>query len=180
MKLTKEQIENSPPLEEHQPVSKQYEIQYHQYYTLPYYWVGSELWGAYPDPGGIIHPVPSQPDPDPNDVETQEGHLRSTQEVMNYHVVGKDEECGHIEDFLVDDTTWALRYLIVDTKNFLPGRKVLISPTWLESVSWADRRVYVNLNQEEIKNSPEFNPSLPVNRQYESVLYDYYGRPYYW
>jgi len=68
----------------------------------------------------------------------------------------------------------------VDTRNWLPGKKVLVSPGWIERVSWADRKVYVELTREIIKESPEYDPSAPVNRRYEERLYDYYGRPRYW
>lgn len=167
------------------PVSRQYEIDYHQYYAMPFYWVGQELWGAYPDPTGVVHPVPSQPVPEVEEIEVEEGHLRSVNEVADYHIAAVDGDAvdgdvGHVEDFLVDDITWALRYLVVDTRNWLPDRKVLVSPQWLESVSWVDEKVYVDLETDAIKNSPEFDPSQPVNRQYEIELYDYYSRPHYW
>jgi hypothetical protein len=62
----------------------------------------------------------------------------------------------------------------------LPGKKVLVAPTWIESVSWSESKVHVVLSRETIKNSPEFDPTVPVNREYEARLYDYYGRPVYW
>ena len=178
--LTREQIENSPPLEEHAPVSRQYEIAYHEHYAVPFYWAGNELWGAYPDPAGVVHPLPEQTSPTARDINIDDGHLRSTNEFQNYRIMARDGNAGHIDDFLVDDITWALRYLVVDTRNWLPGRKVLISPEWVESVSWANEKVYVDLNSDMIKDSPEYDPNQPVNRQYEITLYDYYGRPHYW
>jgi hypothetical protein len=69
---------------------------------------------------------------------------------------------------------------VIDTRNWLPGRKVLVAPAWAEQVSWVERKVHVELGRETIKNSPEFDPSMPVNREYEARLYDFYGRPYYW
>ena len=180
LRLTREQIEQSPPLDEHAPVSHQYEINYHQYYALPYYWAGQQLWGAYPDPAGVVHPIPTHSTPEVKEVEAKEGHLRSINEVTGYRIAAVDGDIGHVEDFLIDDETWALRYLVVDTRNWLPGRKVLVSPLWLESIRWADKKVYVDLDTESIKNSPEFDPTRPVNRTYETMLYDYYGRPNYW
>ena len=72
------------------------------------------------------------------------------------------------------------RYIVVDTRNFLPGKKVLISPAWVEKVDWAEGKVRVNLSQEGIRHSPPYNPSAPIDREYESLLYDYYKRPKYW
>ncbi len=178
VRLTRQQIEESPPLEEHAPVSMQYEISYHQYYALPFYWIGQDLWGAYPDPSGVIYPVSDQPAAE--EIVAGEGHLRSTNEVSGYHVSATDGAVGHIDDFLVDDNSWALRYIVVDTRDWLPGRKVLVSPQWLEAVHWIDERVHVDLTGEAIRNSPEFDPAEPVDRRYETALYDYYGRPYYW
>ena len=180
LRLTREQIEQSPSLDEHAPVSRQYEINYHQYYALPFYWVGQELWGAYPDPAGVVHPVSTQPVPELDDIEAEEGHLRSVKEVGGYHIAASDGDVGHVEDFLIDDQTWILRYLVMDTRNWLPGRKVLVSPQWLESIHWVNEKVYIDLSTDAIRNSPEFDPSQPVNRQYETELYDYYGRPRYW
>jgi hypothetical protein len=180
VRLTREQIEQSPTLEEHAPVSRQYEINYYQYYSLPFYWIGQELWGAYPDPAGVLHPVPDEPVQEVEEIEAEEDHLRSTEEVTGYQLAAVDGEIGHVEDFLVDDITWALRYLIVDTGHWLPGRKVLVSPQWLESIHWVDEKVHVKLDTDAIRNSPEFDQSQPVDRQYEIELHDYYGRPYYW
>ncbi|MGD8783362.1 MAG: PRC-barrel domain-containing protein [Thioalkalispiraceae bacterium] len=180
VRLTKDQVAKSPPLEEHAPVSKEYEIMFHQYYALPFYWLGQQLWGTHPDPAGVIHPVPDAPKLEEDASDIDEGHLRSTEEVNGYHIAASDGEIGHVEDFLIDDVTWAIRYLVVDTSNWLPGRKVLLSPDWLETIKWAEEKVYANLKVEAIKNSPEYDPSQPVNRSYESELFAYYERPPYW
>jgi hypothetical protein len=112
--------------------------------------------------------------------QEKEHHLRSTREVIGYHIQARDGEIGHVEDFIADDQTWAIQYMVVDTRNWLPGRKVLIAPAWIEKVDWLERLVHVDLLRETIQNSPEFDPSAPVNRAYEVRLYDYYGRPKYW
>jgi hypothetical protein len=92
-----------------------------------------------------------------------------------------DGDIGHVEDFIADDDLWLLRYLVVDTRNFLPGgRKVLIPPAWLTSVDWVGRSVSVELTVDGVKNCPEYDPSEPINREYEQRFYDYYGRPRYW
>jgi hypothetical protein len=181
VRMTREQIEEAPPLEEHAPVSKQYEISYHQYYALPFYWIGQDLWGAYPDPTGVIHPVSEPPRrPAVEDTDVEEGHLRSTREVSGYRIRTSDGDVGHVEDFLVDDQTWALRYLVVDTRDWLPGRKVLVSPQWIRAIHWSDESVEVDLDSESIRNSPPLDPSQPIERSHETALHDHYGRPYYW
>jgi hypothetical protein len=179
--LTKEQIENSPALDEHAPVSRQYERKYNNYYYWPYYWGGEYAWG----PGPYPPPTPAfrmaEPVKDLEDEENpEENHLRSVKEVDGYHIQASDGDIGHVEDYIVQDKTWTIRYMVVDTRNWLPGRKVLVAPKWIESVDWVNRKVEVNLSTKEIKNSPEYDPSLPVNREYETRLYDFYGRPVYW
>jgi hypothetical protein len=80
----------------------------------------------------------------------------------------------------VEDKKWAIRYMVVNTQNWLPEKKVLVAPQWAKSISWEKSKIYMNHSKEEIKKSPEYNPSSPVNREYEEVLHDYYGRPKYW
>jgi len=176
--LSKEQIESSPPLDEHAPVSRLYERKYFGYFHWPYYWTGGDVWGAVPYP-------PSAPIEYPENIEEDEpdprkSHLRSIKEVKGYYIHATDGEIGHVDDFILDYETWAIRYLVVDTRNWLPGRKVLISPSWITSVSWVENRVNVSLTTKEVKESPEYDPAQPVNREYELRLYDFYGRPAYW
>jgi hypothetical protein len=85
-----------------------------------------------------------------------------------------------VDDFLIDDGDWAVRYLVVDTRNWLPGKRVLISPEWIARISWADATVHVQMQRDAIRDSPEYDPSRPLERADESQLYDYYGRPRYW
>ncbi|MFH0821715.1 MAG: hypothetical protein V2B18_03120 [Pseudomonadota bacterium] len=82
-----------------------------------------------------------------------------------------------MEGLIVDDENWAVRFLVVDTGTWLPGKKVLLSPQWIEPVEWADSSVYLDLTQESVRNSPDFDPSKAVDRDYEAYLYDHYGRP---
>jgi hypothetical protein len=112
--------------------------------------------------------------------ESPDSHLRSTTEVKGYHIEATDGEIGHVEDFIVDDETWAIRYLEVDTRNWWPGKKVLVSPRWIDNVSWPDSKVYVALSRETIKNGPEWIESVPVTREYEGKLYSHYSQPPYW
>lgn len=174
--LTKDKVRHSPSVELDKPVSRQHEWGLSQYYGYSPYWGYTELWGmaAYPQMlaaagrnGLLIEPS--------GDV-----HLRSASEVRGYHVRGSDEDVGHIEDFIVDDQTWEVRYLVVDTSNWWFGKKVLIAPHWASHVSWHTQHVHINLSRDVIKSSPEWDPSVAVNREYEVRLYDYYGRPLYW
>lgn len=106
--------------------------------------------------------------------------MRSCREIMSYGVEATDGSIGHVEDLILDDSEWIIRYFVVHTRTWLPGRKVLVAPSWIAQIVWDELKVYVSHTRQEVKESPVFDPSEPVNRKYEEVLYDYYGRPKYW
>ena len=130
--LTKKQIEDSPSLSSDKPVSRQFEEAYYGYYEWPMYWGGPYMWGYYPyivcDREKWKESTKGEKKWDP--------HLRSTHDVSSYHIQAEDGEIGHVEDFIIDDETWAIRYIIINTRNWWPGKKVLVSPRWIEHVSW--------------------------------------------
>ena len=175
VKLTRKKIEESPPLEKDAPVSRQYEIKWFNYYGWPYYWVGAGLWGIDPYPHTLYGKTGDKARE--KGIEPEKSHLRSVKEVTGYHIEASDGEIGHVEDFLVDEQAWSFRYLVVDTGNWLPGRKVLVKPSWVNSVDWIDRRVKIDLTSEGIKNSPEYDPAVPLTSDYESRLEAHYNLP---
>jgi hypothetical protein len=179
-RLDRKSIENAPPLDEDAPVSRQYEMKYHAHYGWPHYWRGTGIWAAdaYPQP---LYDDVGQSQLAVEDEEVDgDPHLRSMDEVIDYRLEAQDGKIGHVGDFIIDDETWQIRYVIADTRKWLSGKRVLLSPSWIRGVHWGEQRVAVDLTREEVKNSPEFKPSEPVNREYEMRLYDYYGRPRYW
>lgn len=106
--------------------------------------------------------------------------LRSARSLQDYHVLATDGSVGHVEDFILDDESWAVRYLVVDMRHWLSDRRVIVSPEWIEEIDWPARTMSLTLSREEVRNSPPYDPNQPVNRRYEVHLYDYYGRPKYW
>jgi len=174
--LTNKQIEDSPSLNRDKPVSRQFEESYYGHYGWPYYWSGLNVWGAF------AYPVP-RPEKGRRSVQnekTWDPHLRSTHDVSGYHIQAADDEIGHVEDFIIDDETWAIRYLIIDTRNWWPGKRVLISPQWIERVSWDESKVFVNIPRETIKQSPEYTEESLLTRDYETRLHRHYNRQGYW
>jgi len=150
--LTKKQIEDSPSLDSDKPVSRQFEESYYGYYGLPTYWTGPYSWGAYSN----IARNRDQGKAATSAHKAWDAHLRSMQEVAGYHIQAEDGELGHVEDFIIDDQTWAIRYLIIKTGNWWSGKKVLVSPLWIGRVSWDESKVFVNLTRNTIKQSPEY------------------------
>ena len=176
--LTKDQIKHSPSLETDAPVSRQYESIFNRYHEWGNYWEGPLTWGHHPYPRLLQRAENLH-----TEVATveEENRLRSTHEVLSYSIEATDTNIGNIEDFIVDKETWIIRYLIVDTSNWLPGsKKVIISPEWVERVEWADGSAVVTVSSEKIKNSPEYDPNVTLDRDYETALYNHYGLPYYW
>lgn len=168
--LTKSEIENSPGISEDMPVSVEIERQLANYYNWPYYW-------SYPGS------VPFY-DVDESSIKVEEieqtSHLRSAGEVLGYHIHAKKGEIGHVEDFILEDDTWIIRYMIVDTRNWLPGRKVLISPQWIKQIDWKNKNVHTVLMREIIENGPEYDAQYPVSREFENQLFELYGADKYW
>jgi hypothetical protein len=174
--LTKRQIEDSPSLNSDKPVSHQFEQAYYGHYGWPMYWGGPYRWGPYPY---IVRDREKRREPNEGG-KAWDPHLRSTYGVSGHHVQALDGEIGHVQDFIIDDETWAIRYLIIDTHNWWPGKKVLVSPQWIESVSWGERKVFVNLSREAIKQSPEYTEESLLTRDYEIGLHQHYNRQGYW
>ena len=180
--LTKKQVERSPDINTHQPVSRQHEVAYLGYYGYPYYWGGPYLWGPAFYPAGFANAASASAEATADRIlrESPDSHLRSSEAVTGYRIESADGEIGHLDGFVIDDEAWAIRYIEVATRNWWPGKKVLVSPPWIERVSWTDSKVYVGLSREAIHDGPEYVESEPITREYENRLYFHYGRPPYW
>jgi len=174
--LTKKQIENSPSLNSDKPVSRQFEEAYYGYYGLPVYWAGPYMWGAYP----FLMRDRKKWSESTKGEKTWDPHLRSTQDMSGHYIQASDGEIGHVDDFIIDDETWAIRYLIIATRNWWPGKKILLSPQWIERVSWSESKVFVNLPRETIRQSPEYTDESLLTRDYETELHRHYDRRGYW
>lgn len=174
--LTKEKVWHSPSIDVDKPVSRQHEGSFSRYYGFPYYWRSSGLSGVSSRPSTL---AASGEKEDPVDPPGEGGdvHLRSSREVRGSRIQGSDEAIGHLQDFIVDEETWQLRYLVIDTGNWWFGKKVLVAPDWATRISWEERTVSVDLAREAIRTSPEFDPATGIDREYEARLHDHYGRP---
>jgi hypothetical protein len=185
--LTRAQVERSPDAESERPVSRQHEIDLAGYYGYPFYWTGPYRWGAtpYPMPAGGEFPPPAtaspsaEPGPDTSALRG-DPHLRSATEVIGYGIDATDGELGHVNDYLIDEEAWAIRYLIVDPRNWWPNADVLVGVDWLTGVSWERRTVGVDMTREAVRNAPEWRPETVVDREWETRLHGHYGRPGYW
>ncbi|HEY0295331.1 MAG TPA: PRC-barrel domain-containing protein [Bordetella sp.] len=186
--LTRQQVRDSPSIDTDKPVSRQHESQYLGYYGYPNYWSGGYLWGVSANPlFGPMFPEQNlmleerrqreqQEDEPPADV-----HLRGTKAVKGYHIEAKDGNIGHVSGFIFDDVAWAIRYLVVDTRNWWPGSKeVLLATQWIGLVDWAGSTVSTELTRDAIKSSPPYDESALPSRSHEAALHQHYGKEGYW
>lgn len=182
VRITRDQVERSPDIDTDKPVSRQHEVQFLGYYGYPSYWGSSGLWGPGMAPMATYAGYADMPGGEEDEAKTAEGdpHLRSCEAVIGYHIKATDGEVGHVYEIIIDEETWAVRYLVVNTSNWWVGHKVLIAPQWIEAVNWSDQTVTVDLSRESVKEAPPYDATQVVKRQSESRLYSHYGRPPYW
>ena len=157
--LTRQQIQDSPGLQTHQPVSRQLEESYYQYYGWPNYWVGDGLWGTTGFPT-VVNPFPRQEPaaiaggPHPHSAAA---HLRSTQAVAGYQIRATDGLTGHVTDFLMDDKSWTIQQLVVQIGHRLSGREIQIPTTQVDRISYEESTVFVNLTVAELAALPNYH-----------------------
>jgi hypothetical protein len=149
IELSRNQIECSPPIEAHRPVSRQHEMEYYRYYGWPAYWDGGAMWGlaGYPM---VRPPTKDQMEAHLYHHHRDDKHLRSTQAVMGYHIESIGGTIGHVSGLMVDDRSWAVRELVVETGHWFSGKEILISPGKVDHISYDESKVYVNLTREDI------------------------------
>jgi sporulation protein YlmC with PRC-barrel domain len=181
VRLTMQQVKDSPDVASDRPVSRQVEARIYDYYGWSPYWGTGFYMGGY---GYLGAPMLASPSPESirreeNSAKAQKDrddpHLRSIEAVIGYNIHATDGEIGHVEDFLVEEADWSIHYLVVDTKNWWPAKKVLISPRSAREIDWSDKRVNLDVNRQRVKNSPAYDASTTVDRIYEKHFHSYYG-----
>jgi len=187
--LSSADLEEAPSLDKNKPVSKMMEKRVVKHFDWPIYWSSPHPSDGPPIQAGTIMREKLFDSEKLLDEEKQmkeeeiESNLRSFNEVRGYHIQAEDKEFGHLEDIFVDEENWVIRYLLIDTRNILPGKDVLIAPEWLQNISWNQEKIFVSKSKEEIKNAPEYKEEKGdylVDRRYEEKLYNHYGEIKYW
>lgn len=177
--LSKSQIENSPDIDTDKPVSRQHEIELYHHYAWPYFdRDGSGFYGGIGMMGMMDSRIPLEEQIEGGTEGREQGdpHLRSVSELKGYSLHAIDGEIGEVEDFIIDDESWTIRYLVIDTGSFFPGKKVLIAPQWIRDIKWETSSITVDLSKETIKGSPEYDATKPLEESYETELYVFYGK----
>lgn len=189
IKLTVQKIKDSPDIETDRPVSRQMESSLYGHYGYSPYWNsgygymgGIGYLGGYGYMGGPGGAMPitlgmTQNETDISDAELDrlDVHLRSVDAVTGYHIHAGDGRIGHVEDFLVEDSDWSIRYLVIDTKNCWPGKKVLISPRSVTDIDWTGRLVSIDLSRDKLQAGPAYDASMNIDTAFDEKFQTYYG-----
>ena len=185
VRLTKQEVEDSPDIATDRPVSRQMEATIYDHYGWYPYWGGGLYMGGYMAGYGYRADATAGSASSESRRREQaiadarrdadDPHLRSIEAVTGYHIHASDGEIGHVEDFLVEDADWSIHYLVVDTTNWWPGKKVLISPRSARQVNWTDKLVNLDVDRQSVKDSPPYDPATEVDRAYERHFHSYYG-----
>lgn len=179
--LTQQQVNNSPGIDTARPVSRQHEAAISNYYGYPLYWTGPYAWGytalptmleSLPFEDGSSRPLRLQPEVDSSD---DDPHLRTKDEIVGYDIQATDDTVGHVDDFLFDDQDWSILLMVVDTRNWWPGKHVLLSPKLVIDMSWEEKAVLVNVSRAEIESSPEYDEDYPPERNTVEDVYHRYN-----
>jgi hypothetical protein len=178
--LARDQVKDAPGVDANLPLSRREEEQLVGYYAWLAYW-------ATPASGAAAAESAQKPPEAAAAVESSRdatGHheplLRSVREVTGYRIHVHDGSIGHVEGFIGDNGDWVIRYLVADTRGWLPDKRVLLSPTWIKEVDWARAQIRMDFARKQIEHAPPYDPATPINRDYEGRLHHYYGRPAYW
>ena len=182
--LTKAHVESSPGIHFDEPVSMQMESRLHDHYDWDAGWAGNYFAG-----GTLAAPLDApplfstaaihRPDRTPFEADPSDPHLRSCAEVTGYHIHASDGEIGHVDNFLVDDASWDIRYFIVDTRNWWPGQLVLLSPCAVREITWPDQHIWLDVDRGRVKASPPWDPFKMIDEAYRHGLHRHYGWPRY-
>lgn len=195
--ITRAQVSACPGIDTDKPVSLQHEMDHLGYYGYPHYWGGGGLWGMGATPNLLMSRFGYRgTNPDERRAQAEkvrseaeaaaerhmhdDHHLRSGAAVMHYHLHASDGDIGRVQDFLVDEGNWAIRYMIVNTSNWWLGHHVLIAPQWIAGFEWVDRIATVDLTRDAVKKSPPYRIGMEIDRQEELRIYRHYCKTGSW
>ena len=192
VQITRQQVESSPDIDTHTPVSRQQEMYLLTHYGHSPWWESLAVWGAGTHPDSVmpefsstpmvIEPQPDEPPPIAELLPQQyeDPHLRALNDLVGYHIHASDGDIGHVSGMLVDEESWAVRYLVIDAGPWWHGHQVLMAPQWIEGVSWSDRTVSVTLPRQAVQDAPLYDPTVTLDRDAEEAIWSHYGRTGYW
>jgi len=163
--LTREQIKSSPDIDTDLPVSRQQEIALHRYFPWQSYWATGFYEGGI---WGIV--TPPLVDPAPVKAIGGDPHLRSTHAITGYHIETTDGKLGHLRDFIIDDETWHIEFLVIEMYSWMEAKRVLIARKHIKNIQWASSKVLVDVTSDELKYSPGYDESELFQEEASSTI----------
>jgi hypothetical protein len=178
--LTKLRVQDSPSLSTDLPVSRQHEADLYSHYDWSPVWGGAlygpEIAGASFGPPRFFGNKELYDDLGlGNHGDSGDPHLRSIAEIDGYHVHATDGDIGHVDNLMIDDGNWGIRYLVLNTSNWWAGKQVLMSPYAVTDISWSQEKVYLDVTRARVQSSPTWDPAAIVSEIYEKRLHSHYG-----
>jgi hypothetical protein len=152
--LTRAQIEHSPAIDAHKPVSRQYEIDYFRYYGWPVYWNGGGMWGMASCPA-IVAPSKAEIEAGFRMHHRDDKHLQSAHALGGYNIEASDGTLGFMRGLLVDDRTWAIAEIAVDAGHWYAEKEIRIATSEIERISYEESRIFVRLTKADIRRTLE-------------------------
>ena len=166
--ITKDEAQKAPdPGDE--PVSRKYEKDFSLYYRINPYWIGSGAWGSANTAREMAQQEVQILE---SDLEEDESHVHQAKHVTRYELAVTDGSFGKIDDLLIDESSFKIKYFVADMRKWLPGgKKVLISPQWIEEIEWAAARIRINVTRDQLESAPEYRTELDLTDERESELW---------
>ncbi|MDP4266108.1 MAG: PRC-barrel domain-containing protein [Bacteroidota bacterium] len=174
-KINCDQVINSPDINTQKPVYRKHEIGLFKHYSWPVYW-GTEYYSSRTFGTNTESVESGKETKQPEGTTQEDQHIRSTNIIRDYHIQAINGDIGHVDDYIYDPETWKILYIVVKTRNWLPGRKVLISPEWIKEVKWTENKLIANLTQDSIRKSPVYEHTRPLTKDYIAKLHQHYER----
>jgi sporulation protein YlmC with PRC-barrel domain len=183
--FTEGEIASCPDKDEHKPISRLHEERLQSYFGWSPYWgqtvipsIGTFGYANPVQPNATPHPAYENELNIPVEQRTSYSHedanLLSLNEISGYHIEASDGSIGHAADWFIDTSNWEIAYLMIDTRNWLPGKKVAVDKAWVNDITWHDRMIRVELNKEEIGDSPEYHGEKILDRDFINNLSNYH------
>ena len=162
--LTRAQIAGGPHAHEDQPVTKDMEALLYDYYGSDPYWGASHFGGAMPNGELRIVEDAARRNADAQ-VPPVDGadHLHGVASITGYHVHALEGDIGHVENVLADDANWEIRYLVVATRNWWPGKVVQLSPYAVKDIDWFGRSINMNVSRDQVRSAPAWDPLAAID-----------------
>lgn len=162
--LTMKQVSDSPDIDSKMTISRAQEIELYSHYSYSNYW--GEPFYTESASAMVANSIPSAEAVQMPKKQKKDSHLCSSEKIKGFQIQTHEGMAGLVADFIVDDVTWMLNFMVISRHNRSQDENMLISPKWIEEIDWIESKVSVNISKETIEQGPGFDPLIPVARDF--------------